>query len=61
MTLPFERTRAVIETEKFLINLCDPKVTPGLPKIIRQRARGLLRHYPSSFDIKTVTAGWEIS
>ncbi|KTG24730.1 hypothetical protein AWR38_22790 [Idiomarina sp. WRN-38] len=44
MTLPNERTRAIIQTEAFLIELskdksiCDEK---------RQEARRLLRHYPS--------------
>lgn len=58
MTLPFERTNAVIQTEKFLMNLCDPKVTPGLPKVIRERARGLLRHYPTESDLQLVHDGW---
>lgn len=58
MTLPPERTRSVIQTEKFLLNLTDPKVTPGLPKVIRQEARALLRHYPTPFDLKLVADGW---
>lgn len=59
MTLPFERTMAVIQTEKFLLNLTDPKVTPNIPKIIRQRARALLRHYPNTWDIDLVVDGFE--
>ena len=51
MTLPYERTNAVAMTEKFLMRLVDPKVTPGLPKHIRQDARALLRHYPSEWDL----------
>jgi hypothetical protein len=59
MTLPYERTKAVIYTKTFLLNLCDPKVTPGLPKAIRQEARGLLRHYPHASDLHIVTKCWE--
>lgn len=51
MTLPYERTRAITETEKFLLRLCDSKVTPAVPKYIRQDARALLRHYPQAHDI----------
>ena len=58
MTLPFERTSSVIETELFLKNLADPKVTPGLPSHIRHRAASLLRHYPTKHDLKFTAAGW---
>ena len=46
MTLPDERYRAIKYTEEFLKSLLDPKVTPRVPKAIRQRAYSLLRHYP---------------
>jgi hypothetical protein len=59
MTLPYERTRAVLETEQFLIRLITPKVTPGLPKLIRQQAKSLLRHYPGRSDFAVVSNGWE--
>ena len=59
MTLPFERFRAVTETERFLLNLSDPKVTPGVPKAIRERARALLRHYPTASDLKLVEQAWD--
>lgn len=49
MTLPFERFRAVLNTEQFLLDLCNPKRTPRVPKEIRQQARSLLKHYPSRF------------
>lgn len=58
MTLPFERTLAVTETHRFLRNLIDPKVTPGLPKAIRERARMLLRHYPTSHDLTMTVKGY---
>jgi hypothetical protein len=49
MTLPVERTRAVELAERFLSDLLDPKVTPRVPMAIRERARGVLRHYPSAY------------
>jgi len=51
MTLPDERYRAVLAAEQFMRDLRDPKMTPRIPKEIRQRARGVLRHYPSSWDM----------
>lgn len=53
MTLPDERFRAITQTRKFLYELCDPAKTPGIPKIIRQQAQALLRHYPNDFDMHT--------
>ncbi len=52
MTLPDERYRAVIRTREFLLELCDPKRTPRLPKKIRQDAAWCLRHYPSEWDME---------
>lgn len=49
MTVPVERTNAVINTETFLIDLLDPHKTPRVPSVIRERARSLLRHYPSKY------------
>jgi hypothetical protein len=54
MTIPIERTNAVIRTEKFLLELLDPKKTPRVPRLIRQDARNLLRHYPSEFDMNMI-------
>jgi len=51
MTLPDERYRAAIAAEQLMRDLCDPKMTPRVPKEIRQRARGVLRHYPSQWDM----------
>ena len=47
MTLPVERKHAVKNTEQFLLSLCDPKQTPRVPREVRDRARSLLRHYPT--------------
>jgi hypothetical protein len=54
MTVPVERTNAVINTEKFLYDLLDPKKTPRVPKSIRGQASRLLRHYPSSFHMNVI-------
>jgi hypothetical protein len=55
MTMPFERKWSVEHTEKFLIDLMDPKKTPRVPKYIRERARQCLRHYPSEYYMQEVS------
>ena len=52
MTLPDERYRAVMDTMRFLTDLCNSDVTPRVPKVIRKQAYSLLRHYPSAWDMK---------
>lgn len=49
MTLPDERYRAVIQTQKFLVEILN---TPRVPKAIKDNARWCLRHYPSAWDMK---------
>ncbi len=56
MTLPDERYRAVQQAERLLKDLCDPSVTPRVPKTVRQRAAGCLRHYPGSWDMQRAAA-----
>lgn len=56
MTVPSERTNAVMFTEAFLLSLIDPKQTPRVPKAIRQEAHRLLRHYPSQFEMEVISA-----
>ncbi len=56
MTLPDERYRAVKQAEQLLKDLCDPSKTPRIPKLIRQRASGCLRHYPGSWDMQRAAA-----
>lgn len=51
MTLPDERYRAVQHTKMFLLELCDPTITPRLPKTVRAEAARLLRHYPDKYDL----------
>ena len=55
MTLPYERTRAVVQTEEFLKNLINPKKTPRVPKEVRKQAGFLLRHYPNSIDMEIIS------
>jgi len=47
MTLPIERKHAIKNTERFLLDLSNPRITPRIPKEIRDRARSLLKHYPT--------------
>jgi hypothetical protein len=51
MTLPDERYAAIHNTERFLMNLCNPRLTPRVPRAVRQRAQTLLKHYPSVFEL----------
>ena len=53
MTLPDERYRAVIQTRRFLLDLCNTQHTPRVPKLVRQTARDMLRHYPSDWEMQT--------
>ena len=54
MTLPDERFRALKQGKKLLEELCDPGRTPRVPSIIRDRARGALRHYPSDVELERI-------
>ena len=49
MTLPDERYRAVIQTQKFLLEILN---TPRVPKSIKEGARYCLRHYPTDWDMQ---------
>jgi hypothetical protein len=51
MTLPDERYRSLLWADRLLKDLCDPNVTPRVPKQIRQRARDCLRHWPDTYYI----------
>jgi hypothetical protein len=54
MTLPDERYRAVVQTQKFLLEILS---TPRVPKAIKDRARSMLRHYPSEWDMQMAARG----
>ena len=51
MTLPDERYRAIRLAESFLQDLCNCHQTPRVPRVIRERARSILRHYPTSWHL----------
>jgi hypothetical protein len=59
MTLPTERTNAVLRTENFLLDLCNPKATPRVPRAVRQEAGRLLKHYPSKYDMEEMEGRFE--
>lgn len=48
MTMPSERTRALIQTRNLLVELAQDS---ALAEPIRRQARQLLRHYPNSNEI----------
>ena len=50
MTLPDERYRAVKWATQFLSRLAGGEY-PRVPKAVRDEARSILRHYPSSWDM----------
>lgn len=54
MTLPDERYRAVVQTQKFLVEILS---TPRVPKTIKDRARSCLRHFPSDWDMQRAAEG----
>lgn len=54
MTLPDERYRAVVQTQRFLLEILT---TPRVPKAIKDRARSCLRHYPSDWDMNRAADG----
>lgn len=55
MTLPDERYRAIKQAKKLLEELCDPGRTPRVPSLIRDRARGALRHFPTDWEIDSMS------
>jgi hypothetical protein len=54
MTLPDERYRAVVQTQRFLLEILT---TPRVPKAIKDQARWCLRHYPSEYDMQIAAIG----
>lgn len=52
MTLPAERTRAVLQAKDFLQRLGATFAgIKGVPAPVREEARRILRHYPHWFDL----------
>ena len=59
MTMPSERTQAVLRTERFLLALRDPKKYPRVPKAVREEASRLLRHYPSKYHMEHIDESFQ--
>jgi hypothetical protein len=55
VTLADERYRSLVETKKFLMTLLSPHATPKVPRVIRERARSLLRHWPADYHLEKMT------
>jgi hypothetical protein len=53
MTLPYERTRAVLSVREFLLRLASPYGggIKGIRREVREEARRLLKHYPLAADL----------
>jgi hypothetical protein len=52
VTIPSERTRALIHTYELLRRLQDPQETPRMPRWLRGHAKALLRHYPDRSSLQ---------
>lgn len=52
MTIPSERTRAVLATREFLEALANSELTLGISEEMRYAALALLRHYPDKEDMR---------
>jgi hypothetical protein len=50
MTTPDESFHAIRKTRDFMYDLLDPRKTPRVPKAVRDRASGCLRHYPMACE-----------
>ena len=60
MTLPDERYRAVKYAAEFLQRLAGGEL-PRVPKAVREEARSILRHYPTTWDLqRAATAAPEV-
>lgn len=57
MTIPNERTRAVLQTKDFLLELQSATKSPGVPETVRKETRRLLRHYPSAWHLDLAHRG----
>lgn len=55
MTLPDERYRSIVQTRKFLMELLSPRMTPKVPKVVRDRARNLLKHFPTDYHLEMMS------
>jgi hypothetical protein len=49
--MPNERYRALNQARDLLSDLCIPSETPKVPGAVRDRARSVLRHFPTGADV----------
>jgi hypothetical protein len=57
LTLPDERYRAIQRAGDLLLRIAaHPKLTPGVPKRVREEAAAVLRHYPGAWDLDMMAA-----
>ena len=56
MTLPDERYRSVKYAQEFLSRLAGGQYA-RVPKAVRDEARSILRHYPSTWDMQRAAMG----
>ena len=54
MTLPDERYRAIIQAKQFLERLSFSSEIKRVPLAVRKEARGILRHFPSEYDLDQI-------
>jgi hypothetical protein len=53
MTLPDERYLSIQRAGDLLLRIAaHPKLTPGVPRRIREEAAAVLRHYPGEWDLQ---------
>ena len=52
MTTNIERYRALKQSKKLLEELMDPGKTPRVPGAVRDRARSILKHFPTEHELE---------
>ena len=50
MTLPFERSRSIVQTRQFLLDILYK--FKRVPKEVKADARACLRHFPTYIDVE---------
>lgn len=53
MTLPDERYRSLQRAAEFLQRLASGEI-PRVPRAVREQARSILRHYPTTWDLDQI-------
>jgi hypothetical protein len=54
MTTIDERFQAIQNARSFMYKLMNPKVTPKVPKKIREEARAMLKHFPGELCLNDI-------